>query len=160
MATSIETSHAEPTVRRSRRRMATRVAALAFAPLLLLAACKPSDIVTEVVGIFGMGKNEVATPQFEIKNGITVQVVVKAPEGEAGIPVTVHVRCSGGTHAAATVLLKDSGSVSLGQTSFQQGWPAGADCLVSQEIVKGVEIASSTIKWLSSTQLRADFLNV
>jgi hypothetical protein len=159
MSTTTDTA-TDAIVRRSRRRMATRAAALAFAPLLLLAACKPSDIVTEVVGIFGMGKNEVATPQFEIKNGITIQVVVKAPEGESGVPVTVHVRCAGGTHAQATFVLKDSGEVSLGQTSFDQGWPAGADCLVSQEIVQGVEIAQSTVQWVNSNLVRANFLNL
>lgn len=132
---------------------------LVVVPLLLLAACKPSDVISEITGLFGMGKNEVATPQFEITNGIKIQVVIKAPDGKAGIPVVVHVRCAGGTNASATVTLKDGGSVALGETTFDQGWPAGADCLVSQETVNGVSVAQSTIEKISSTLVRANFLN-
>ncbi|QXC61161.1 hypothetical protein KSP35_23095 [Aquihabitans sp. G128] len=145
------------------RRRRTRWAVALIAPLALLSACKPAAVVVGVVedvgGIFGLGKNEVATPKFEIKNGITVQVVVKALDDQAGLPVTVHVRCSGGTELTQTVVLQKSGDLSLGQTTFTQGWPAGADCVVSQEIVQGVEVAKSTLTWVNGTLLRADFLN-
>ncbi|MCU1496467.1 MAG: hypothetical protein JWM47_420 [Acidimicrobiales bacterium] len=140
------------------------VALLLLVPLATLTACKPVavvvDVVTDVGGIFGLGKNEVATPQFEIRNGITVQVVVKALDDQAGLPVVVRVRCAGGTELTQTVTLAESGDISLGQTTFTQGWPAGADCVVSQEIVKGVEVVSKTLTWLDSTRLRANFTNL
>jgi len=145
------------------RRRRQRLALLLLAPLAVLSACKPAavvvGVVTDVGGLFGLGKNEVATPQFEIKNGITVQVVVKATDDQAGLPVVVRVRCSGGTELSQTVTLKQSGDLSLGQTTFTQGWPAGADCVVSQEVVQGVEVAKSTLTWVNSTLLRADFTN-
>lgn len=140
-------------------RLGARLAAIALVPVLALSACKITDVPNAIVGLFGMGKNEVATPQFEVTNGIKVQVVIKAPEGQAGTPVVIHVRCAGGSHASTTVTLKDSGSVSLGQTTFQEGWPAGTDCLVSQEVVQGVEVAKATLTWVSSNLLKADFLN-
>ena len=83
----------------------------------------------------------------------------KAPKDQAGVPITVHVRCAGGTTAAATVTLHDSGDISIGDVTFDQGWPVGADCVVSQEIVQGVDIAQKTLTWLSSTNLQANFLN-
>ena len=143
-----------PTTRR-----AARLAAIALVPVLALSACKITDVPNAIVGLFGMGKNEVATPQFEVTNGIRVQVVVRAPEGSAGAPVVLHVRCAGGSHASTTVTLQDSGSISLGETTFQEGWPAGSDCLVSQEVVQGVEVAKATLTWVNSSLLKADFLN-
>ncbi len=164
-STDLDVTIDEPKARPARRRRLGRGrwAVLLVAPALLLGACKPSTVVTTVIDtvgdVFGLGKNEIATPQFEITNGIKVQVVIKAPEGQAGVPVVVHVRCSGGTHASQTVTLQDSGDLSLGQTTFTQGWPAGADCLVSQEVVKGVEVASATVKWVNGALLQANFLN-
>ena len=86
-------------------------------------------------------------------------MVIKASGGMGGIPIVVHVRCAGGTNASQTINLADSGNISLGQTTFDQGWPLGADCLVSQETVQGVQVASSAITWLNDTLVKADFLN-
>ena len=143
------------------RRRRTRVAAISIAivPMLLLSACKLSDVTGAVTGLFGMGKNEVATPQFEITNGITIQVVLHAPEAAAGTPITVHVRCSGGTEVSDTITIKDSGDVSLGTVSFKEGWPVGLDCIVSQETVKGLTVASTAISIISKTLAQADFVN-
>lgn len=161
MATPHDTQLATPTRGPSRRQVPrARLPALLLLPVLLLSACKISDVTGTITGLFGMGSNEVATPQFEITNGIKIQVVLHAPEGSAGTPITVHVRCSGGTNASATVVVRDSGDVSIGQTTFNEGWPAGLDCLVSQETVQGVQVANAAIQILSSTLLRADFTNV
>ena len=50
-------------------------------------------------------------------------------------------------------------SISLGDTTFEQGWPLGADCVVSQETVQNVEIVKATVTWLSDTLVQANFLN-
>jgi len=151
-----------------RRTRATRVAALLAVPfLLLVTSCKITDVTDPIVKpvtktfeeIFNIGKGEIATPEFQIVNGITIKVVVKFSDLSAGLPVTVHVKCAGGTQASATVTLKDSGSISVGETSFQPTWPAGTDCIVSQEIVKGVETVKSVVTWLDSNDVQAVFQN-
>jgi hypothetical protein len=159
-------------VRRSlRTRRGTRAFALLAAPLLLLAtSCKVSDVTDPIVEVlepivepledlFGLGDGEIATPRFELVNGITIQVVIRLDDLSAGLPITVHLRCAGGTHASGTVVLKESGDISLGQTTFTPGWPAGTDCIVSQEIVQGVEIIDSTVEWLDGNDVRATFEN-
>jgi hypothetical protein len=147
----------------------TRVLALAAVPLLLLlTSCKISDItdpieeitapiVDPLKDIFGLGDHEIATPQFELVNGITIQVVIRFDDLKAGIPVTVHLRCAGGTQASQTVTLKDTGSIALGETTFTPGWPAGTDCIVSQDIVQGVEAVERTVTWLGSDEVQAVF---
>ena len=37
------------------------------------------------------------------------------------------------------------------------GWPAGTDCIVSQDIVQGVETVERTIEWLQSNEVQAVF---
>jgi len=155
----------DPISRRSHRRTRTaRVSALLLAPLLLLVtSCKITDITDPIVKpieeIFGLDDGEFASPQFEIVNGITIKVVVKFDDLSAGLPITVHVKCAGGTEASATVTLKDTGSISVGETTFKPTWPAGTDCLVSQEIVKGVETVKSVVTWLDSNDVQAVFQN-
>lgn len=158
----------DETTIRSPRRRATRAAALLAVPfLLLVTSCKITDVTDPIVKpvtktfeqIFGITKNEVATPEFKIVNGITIKVVIKFSDLSAGLPVTVHVKCAGGTQASATVTLKDSGSVSVGETSFKPTWPAGTDCIVSQEIVQGVETVKSVVTWLDSNDVQAVFQN-
>lgn len=155
--------------RRPRRRIrGARVAALLAAPLLLLVtSCKITDVTDPIVKpiektfeeIFNLDKGEIATPQFEIVNGITIKVVVKFSDLSAGLPVTVQVKCAGGTSASATVTLKDTGSISVGETTFKPTWPAGTDCVVSQDIVKGVEAVKSAVTWLDSNDVQAVFQN-
>lgn len=152
------------TVRRSRRLgVSVQVLALLAVPVLLLTSCNLSDITDPVVKpveeLFGLNDGEIATPRFEIVNGITIQVVVRFDDLSAGLPITVHVRCAGGTEASGTVTVTDTGSVSVGQTTFHPAWPAGTDCLVSQEIVHGVETVQATITWLDSNDVRAVFQN-
>ena len=159
----------ETTTRRSRRRIrSARVAALLAAPLLLLVtSCKVTDITDPVVKpiektfeqIFNLDSGEISTPQFEIVNGITIKVVVKFSDLSAGLPVTVQVKCAGGTQASATVTLKDTGSISVGEATFKPTWPAGTDCVVSQDIVKGVETVKGVITWLDSNDVQAVFQN-
>jgi len=159
----------EITTRRPRRRArSTRLAVLALAPLMLLVtSCKITDVTDPITKpitktfeeIFGISKGEIATPQFEIVNGITIKVVVKFSDLSAGLPVTVHVKCAGGTQASATVTVKDTGSISVGETTFKPTWPAGTDCVVSQEIVKGVETVKSVVTWLDSNDVQAVFQN-
>lgn len=157
------------TVTRTPRRQArtTRVLALLAVPfLLLVTSCKITDITDPIVKpvtktfeeIFGITKNEISTPQFEIVNGITIKVVVRFDD-LTNVPVTVHVKCAGGTSASATVNVKDTGSVSLGETTFKPTWPAGTDCIVSQEIVKGVETVKGVITWIDSNDVQAVFQN-
>jgi hypothetical protein len=153
------------TARRPRRRTRrASVTALLAVPLLLLAtSCKITDVTDPIVKpieeIFGIDDGEFASPQFEIVNGITVQVVVKFADLSAGLPVTVHLKCAGGTEASTTVTLKDSGSISVGETTFKPTWPAGTDCIVSQEIVQGVETVKAAITWLDSNDVQAVFQN-
>jgi len=158
---STSTAKAEP-IRRGRRPI--QLALMLVLPSVLLGACSITDVITKPIEIisdvFGLGSNEVATPEFTVTNGIKVQVVIKAPKDQAGVPITVHVRCAGGTTAAATVTLHDSGDISIGDVTFNQGWPVGADCVVSQEIVQGVDIAQKTLTWLSSNNVQANFLNI
>ena len=147
-----------------RRSRLGRVTALLAVPLLLLVtSCKITDITDPVVKpfeeIFGIDKGEFASPQFEIVNGITIKVVVKFSDLSAGLPVTVHVKCAGGTQASATVTLKDTGSISVGETSFKPTWPAGTDCVVSQEIVQGVETVKAVVTWLDSNDVQTVFQN-
>jgi hypothetical protein len=159
----------ETTTRRPRRRIrSARVAALLAAPLLLLVtSCKVTDITDPVVKpiektfeqIFNLDSGEISTPQFEIVNGITIKVVVKFSDLSAGLPVTVQVKCAGGTQASATVTLKDTGSISVGEATFKPTWPAGTDCVVSQDIVKGVETVKGVITWLDSNDVQAVFQN-
>jgi hypothetical protein len=159
----------ETTARRPRRRIrSARVAALLAAPLLLLVtSCKVTDITDPVVKpiektfeqIFNLNSGEISTPQFEIVNGITIKVVVKFSDLSAGLPVTVQVKCAGGTQASATVTLKDTGSISVGEATFKPTWPAGTDCVVSQDIVKGVETVKGVITWLDSNDVQAVFQN-
>ena len=159
----------ETTTRRPRRRIrSARVAALLAAPLLLLVtSCKVTDITDPVVKpiektfvhIFNLDSAEISTPQFEIVNGITIKVVVKFSDLSAGLPVTVQVKCAGGTQASATVTLKDTGSISVGEATFKPTWPAGTDCVVSQDIVKGVETVKGVITWLDSNDVQAVFQN-
>jgi hypothetical protein len=159
----------ETTARRPRRRIrSARVAALLAAPLLLLVtSCKVTDITDPVVKpiektfeqIFNLDSGEISTPQFEIVNGITIKVVVKFSDLSAGLPVTVQVKCAGGTQASATVTLKDTGSISVGEATFKPTWPAGTDCVVSQDIVKGVETVKGVITWLDSNDVQAVFQN-
>ncbi|MGN6692666.1 MAG: hypothetical protein ACTHN0_00680 [Aquihabitans sp.] len=153
------------TVTRSprRRTRATRVAALLAVPfLLLVTSCKITDVTDPIVKpfeeIFGLTKNEISTPEFKIVNGITIKVVVKFDD-LSSIPVTVHVKCAGGTQASATVTVKDTGSVNIGETTFKPTWPAGTDCIVSQEIVQGVETVKGVITWLDSNDVQAVFQN-
>ena len=144
-----------------------RVMALLAVPLLLLTSCKISDITDPIVKpiektfeqIFNLDSGEISTPQFEIVNGITIKVVVKFSDLSAGLPVTVQVKCAGGTQASATVILKDTGSISVGETTFQPTWPAGTDCVVSQDIVKGVETVKGIVTWLDSNDVQAVFQN-
>ena len=140
----------------ARRRPRARVAVLLVAPIMLLSAC---NILKPIEDLFGLGKNELATPQFQVGNGVQVQVVVSATQGQGGLPITVHVHCVGGTTASATFVLQSNGSLSLGQTTFNPTWPAGADCVVSQEIVKNVGVATTTLTWVNAHLLRASFLN-
>ena len=69
------------TTRRPRRRTrSTRVAALLAAPLLLLVtSCKLTDVTNPIVkpieSLFGLDDGEIASPQFEIVNGITIKVI-------------------------------------------------------------------------------------
>ncbi len=159
----------ETTTRRPRRRIgAARVAALLAVPLLLLVtSCKITDVTDPIVKpiektfeqIFNLDNGEISTPQFEIVNGITIKVVVKFSDLSAGLPVTVQVKCAGGTQASATVILKDTGSISVGETTFQPTWPAGTDCVVSQDIVKGVETVKSVVTWLDGNDVQAVFQN-
>lgn len=151
---------------RDRRRFnAARLAALVAVPILLFTtSCKVSDVTDPIVkpieDLFGLDDGEIATPQFEITNGIKIQVVIRLDSLAQGtLPVTVHVRCAGGTHASATVTVANNGNVGIGQTTFAPGWPAGTDCLVSQEIVQGVETVDSTLEWLTGKDLRATFEN-
>jgi hypothetical protein len=150
-----------------RRTRATRVAALLAVPfLLLITSCKITDVTDPIVKpvtktfeeIFGLTKNEISTPEFKIVNGITIKVVIKFDD-LSNVPVTVHVKCAGGTQASATVTVKDTGSVNLGETTFKPTWPAGTDCIVSQEIVKGVETVKGVITWLDSNDVQAVFQN-
>lgn len=154
----------ETSVRRPRRARTARLTALLAVPLLLLVtSCKVTDITKPITKpfeeLFGIDKGEVASPQFEIVNGITIKVVVKFSDLSAGLPVTVQVKCAGGTQASATVTLKDSGSISVGETTFKPTWPAGTDCVVSQDTVKGVETVKSVITWLDSNDVQAVFQN-
>lgn len=146
----------------ARRRHGVRLVGLLVAPALLLSACTLSGVIGTVTGtvtgLFGMKSDEIATPQFEITNGITIQIVLHAPSAEAGTPFTVFVRCSGGTTLQTTITVKDSGSTSIGQTSLTPGWPAGLDCIVSQQTVQGVKVVSSAISLLSGLA-KADFTN-
>lgn len=150
-----------------RRRYAQLLLLCLVTPTLLATACKPGrviqdavdDVVDEVVDIIGLGDNEIATPEFEITNGIKIRVVIKATDAQGGLPVVVHVRCAGGTNASQTLVLEEAGSLSIGETTFNQGWPAGADCVVSQEIVQGVEVVRTGLQWLDSTVLEANFVN-
>ncbi|MEZ5138256.1 MAG: hypothetical protein R2702_17025 [Acidimicrobiales bacterium] len=147
----------------------TRVLALAVVPLvLLLSSCKVSDItdpieevtkpiVDPLKDLFGLGDDEIATPRFELVNGITIQVVIRFDDIKAGIPVTVHLRCAGGTEATQTVTLHDTGSVAVGETTFTPAWPAGTDCIVSQDIVQGVDTVERAIEWLQSDEVQAVF---
>jgi hypothetical protein len=159
----------ETTARRPRRRTrAARVTALLTVPfLLLVTSCKITDVTDPITKpiektfeeIFNIDKGEIATPQFEIVNGITIKVVVKFSDLSAGLPITVQVKCAGGTQASATVTLKDSGSISIGETTFKPTWPAGTDCIVSQDIVQGVETVKGVITWLDSNDVQAVFQN-
>ncbi|WP_421120783.1 hypothetical protein ACE2AJ_05635 [Aquihabitans daechungensis] len=159
----------ETTVRRPRRRTrAARITALLAAPLLLLVtSCKITDITDPIVKpiektfeeIFNLDSGEISTPQFEIVNGITIKVTIKFSDLSAGLPVTVQVKCAGGTQASATVVLKDTGSISVGETTFQPTWPAGTDCVVSQDIVKGVETVKGIVTWIDSNDVQAVFQN-
>jgi hypothetical protein len=151
-----------------RRTRTARVTALLAVPFLLLAtSCKITDVTDPITKpiektfeeIFNIDKGEIATPEFEIVNGITIKVVVKFSDLSAGLPVTVQVKCAGGTQASATVTLKDSGSISVGETTFKPTWPAGTDCIVSQDIVKGVETVKGVITWLDSNDVQAVFQN-
>lgn len=147
----------------SRTATAARVMALLAVPLLLLTSCKISDITDPIVKpieeIFGLDDGEFASPQFEIVNGITIKVIVKFSDLSAGLPIKVQVKCAGGTEASATVTLKDSGSISIGEATFTPTWPAGTDCLVSQEIVQGVETVKSIVTWIDSNDVQAVFTN-
>ncbi len=153
--------------RRWRRPRAQLLLLCLVIPALMATACKPgrviqdavNDVVDEVVDIIGLGENEIATPEFEITNGIKIRVVIKATDAQGGLPVVVHVRCAGGTNASQTLILEEAGSLSIGETTFNQGWPAGADCLVSQEIVQGVEVVRTGLQWLDGNVLEANFLN-
>lgn len=142
-----------------------RMLAVVLLPLaLLVTSCKLSDITDPVTktfeDIFGLTKDEIHTPEFEIVNGIKIQVVLRFDDVANGVPITVHVKCSGGTQASATVVLHQSGDISLGQTTFEPSWPAGTDCVVSQEIVQGVEAASGVLTWIDSNDVRATFSDV
>jgi len=156
------------TTTRSRRTRAARVSALLLAPMLLLVtSCKITDVTDPITKpiektfeqIFNLDSGEISTPQFEIVNGITIKVTVKFSDLSAGLPVTVQVKCAGGTQASATVVLKDTGSISVGETTFQPTWPAGTDCVVSQDIVQGVETVKGVITWLDSNDVQAVFQN-
>ncbi|MFN8019117.1 MAG: hypothetical protein U0P45_13480 [Acidimicrobiales bacterium] len=150
-------------VRRHRLSPVVRIAALVAVPLMLLTSCKLSDVTDPVVkpieDLFGLGSDEIATPKFEITNGITIQVVVKISDLTKSIPVTVHLRCSGGTELTDTITIRTSGSISVGEATFTPGWPAGTDCLVSQDIVQGVDTVDSALKWLTGNDLQATFQN-
>ena len=84
---------------------------------------------------------------------------MKFSDLSAGLPIAVHVKCACGTEASATVTLKDTGSISVGEATFKPTWPAGTDCLVSQEIVKGVETVKAVVTWLDSNDVQAVFQN-
>lgn len=159
------TQHAPAAPRRRAGRMA-RIFALAVVPVLLVTGCKVSDVTDPIVkpiedtfeDLFGLGDDEIATPQFEIVNGIKIQVVIRISDiAQGSLPVTVHVRCAGGTHASATVTVRDTGSVGVGETTFNPGWPAGTDCIVSQEIVQGVETVRTVVEWVDSNDVKATF---
>jgi hypothetical protein len=47
----------------------------------------------------------------------------------------------------------------VGETTFKPTWPAGTDCVVSQDIVKGVETVKSAITWLDGNDVQAVFQN-
>lgn len=149
--------------RRGRTGRVAWLTALLIVPVLLLTSCKVSDVTDPIVkpieDLFGLSDHEVATPQFEIVNGITIQVVVRFDDLSAGLPVTVHLRCAGGTEASGTVTLRDSGNISVGDLTFQPGWPAGTDCIVSQDIVHGVETVRTAIDWVSGNDVQATFDN-
>ena len=131
-----------------------RIFAVAAVPVLLLAtACKPSDVIDPIVDpiedLFGLGDDEISTPAFEVWNGIA-----------NGIPVTVHVRCEGGTHLSQTVEVEPTGSIGIGETTFTEGWPAGVDCIVSQDIVQGIETVRGVVEAVSSDEVQAVFDNL
>jgi hypothetical protein len=154
----------ETTTRRPRRIRVARVSALLLAPLMLfVTSCKITDVTDPIVKpiekVFGLDDGEFASPEFEIVNGITIKVIVKFSDLSAGLPVTVQVKCAGGTQASATVTLKDTGDISVGEATFQPTWPAGTDCLVSQDIVKGVETVKAVVTWLDSNDVQAVFQN-
>jgi hypothetical protein len=154
-----------PEAGRTRTRRPSRVLAVLVLPLaLLVTSCKLKDVTDPITktfeDIFGLTKDEIHTPEFEIVNGIKIQVVLRFDDVAAGVPVTVHVKCAGGTQASATVVLHDSGSVTLGHTTFQPTWPAGTDCVVSQEVVQGVDAVSGVLTWLDSNDVRATFSDV
>ncbi|MCB0970922.1 MAG: hypothetical protein KDA97_05310, partial [Acidimicrobiales bacterium] len=77
------------TARRTGPGRVARMFALTAAPLLLLAtACKPSDVIDPIVDpiedLFGLGDDEIATPAFEVWNGITIQVTVRIDDLASG----------------------------------------------------------------------------
>ena len=149
--------------RPTRTRRTARAFALVAVPLLLLTSCKLSDVTDPVVkpieDILGLNDGEIATPRFELVNGITIQVVIRIDDLGSSLPITVNLRCAGGTEASATVTVKPSGDVGIGQTSFKPTWPAGTDCLVSQEIVQGVETVGAVLTWLDSNDVKTTFTN-
>ncbi len=162
METSSTTRSA--TRRPARLGRAGKAFALLAVPILLLTSCKVSDVTDPIVkpleDLFGLGSDEIATPKFEIVNGITIQVVIRIDDLSAGLPITVHLRCAGGTELSDTITVTDSGSIAVGEATFTPGWPAGTDCLVSQDIVKGVEAIDATLTWLDSNDVKPTFDNV
>ena len=154
-----------PTPRRTGPGRFARVFAIAAVPVLLAAtACKPSDVIDPIVDpiedLFGLGDDEISTPAFEVWNGITIQVTVRIDDLANGVPVTVHVRCEGGTHLSQTVDVEPTGSIGIGETTFTEGWPAGVDCIVSQDIVQGVETVRGVVEAVSSDEVQAVFDNL
>ena len=110
---------------------------------------------------------ELPTSARRFPDGAQYRVEIPSVEGAEpfravanGVPITVNVKCAGGTHASATVTLTKTGSVSVGQTTFEPGWPAGTDCVVSHELVTGIEAVEGIITWVDSNDVQATFTDV
>lgn len=145
---------------RRRRGHLPAMVALAIAVLLCSAACSPLTDLPFLGGGGGSSPTTVSTPAFHLAGSAEITVSVSAPPSEAGVPITVMLSCAGGTTASQTVVLSLQGGVALGQTTFHQGWPAGADCFVSQQIVQGIDAIPGALQYIGvANQWVANFVN-
>ena len=86
---------------------------------------------------------------------------ISAPDGFDGATITVRLRCAGGSTLTETITLHDTGQFATGETTFtDEGW-SGIDCVISQEIVQGVESVRSVIQQLGGGDiLKGQFFNL